>query len=506
MPEITFSKTIANEKILQNIFVGTGNEWKSTEQESLSIWESGQEKILFNTMRNAIQTAKRMICLQSYLLQDTAIIDDLVEAVDKRNVRVFVMDAAETRLGKLIEEENDFIAKDYAQMLNKKFQFRFVHRQAENLHAKFLLIDPQSNPQGFLFTGNFTKKPFFENPELAVKLNPEQIQEFFQLFVYHFWEYCTDEQTAKTSFNKVKGVGAFATPTLKYSLVTSPNPDLSNMQKNLLKAVQSAQSSISFSTFGFDVNNAVSQAVLEKQKAGVSICIFSRTRKKAIENNLQILLDNGAEMYCHPLIHGKSLLVDNKEGFIFTANFEKHGLETGFEVGIQLNLQQTQDLIYIYNIWEKSFPLQYKAECSIQKVDAYYEKFEKNDVKPIKVYIEEIETKSNERSIKKVLDLSNFLNHFQAPKDFASKNIKLEKIVKLELMPSSIAGLEQLSENIFKFNYQKTVKKNKKENTKEIEAILLDLPSNEVNEIKMGELLKVLNRPELQKLEIYTKQ
>ena len=89
----------------------------------------------------------------------------------------------------------------------------------------------------------------YSKPELAVELNKEQCEELFQVFVYHFWEHSTDEQTATDGFEKVKPANKFSLPTLKQILLTSPNTKNNSLNETLKKSIKNAQKSISFSTF-----------------------------------------------------------------------------------------------------------------------------------------------------------------------------------------------------------------------------------------------------------------
>jgi phosphatidylserine/phosphatidylglycerophosphate/cardiolipin synthase-like enzyme len=231
-------------------------------------------------------------------------------------------------------EEDSFITKEYKTMLEEKFKNNFIHRQAGNLHAKFILIDPKTNPKGYLFTGNFNLKPFYENPELAIELSMAKTKELFQVFVHHFWNHTTDEQTQSSQFDKVKPINKFETVDLKQILLTSPNKDLCNLKRTLLEVILKAEKEIQISTFGLDINHELSQTILDKLKKGVKVTVFCRPRLKTIKDHIEILAKNGAKVFCHPLIHAKSIIIDNKEAYVFSANFEEHGMDTGFEVGL----------------------------------------------------------------------------------------------------------------------------------------------------------------------------
>jgi len=492
MKELKYIKAFKNKGTIKNIFIPTEKQWQSTEKQKLSVTESGEHGILFNNIIQNINNAKEMVCLQSFLIQDTRIIDTLLIAKEK-GVKIYIMDSAEARLNNSpFEEDESFATKDYKKMLTEKFKNNFIHRQANNLHAKFILIDPKTNPQGYLFTGNFNKKPFFENPELAVNLSKKQVEELFKVFVYHFWEYTTDEQTATNQFEKVKSTGKFKQPNLKNILVTSPNNKMSNLKDNLLKSVKEAKKEIIFSTFGFDINHELSQEILTKLKSGVKTIVFCRPREKAIKGNIEILVNNGANVYCHPLIHAKSLIIDNNEAFIFSANFEKHGLDTGFEIGIKLNKTQLNDLTKIYTNWQQTFPYKYESEVLISEIDKYFNFGNKGHIE--ENIIKKAEQKSNNRSIKKVEDLINFFTDIKEPQ-FSSKKYEVERIAKFNEFKEPYKIQENIGEGVDIIKYERVIQKKTKkktQKTKQEQAVLLTTSKISTNK-GIKKLIDILN-------------
>lgn len=481
MHTINFKQTFRNEAILDNVFIPTTKNWQSTEEQQLSVIESGPKQVLFHNIIEHIQQAEEMICLQSFLIQDTSIIDALVEA-SQRDVKVFILDAAETRLKtQAYPEDDSFIADEYKEMINKKFRRNFVHRQAENLHAKFILMDPKSNnASGFLFTGNFNKKPLKENPELGVELDEIQTNELFKLFVYHFWEHTTDEQNDTQTFDKVRPANKFKAPQLDHILCTSPNANLSNLKNTLIDAIINSQESISFSTFGLDIEHELAKEILSKIKSGIEVTIFCRPREKTIVNHISELQKAGAKVFCHPFIHAKSIVVDDKEAYVFTANFEKHGMDTGFEVGLSLSNKQTKDLIGIHNKWKQNFPLTFHSQKSIQEISNY------NTFKNKALVTDKIsETKKipQKKEITKLLDLAAFFKDTYGTNDFEKhKNLEVEKVATLKgFVENESARLEPIDEALSRVLIKTTYSsKNKKEQNKPEESEIKWIAANKI--------------------------
>lgn len=424
---------VVNEGTIQFPILPNGSGWKSSEQSNLSVFESGEQKTLFSKIINSIDKAQEFICLQSFLIQDSALIDSLLKAVE-RKVKVFVLSSAEARLKDRIEEETDFIKANYIQLIDKKFKNNFVHRTAENFHAKYILIDPKTNPKGFICTNNFTENGFVKNPELAIELNKEQSEELFKVFVYHFWEHSTDEQTATTEFEKVKPANKFSLPKLNNILLTSPNSELNTLNEALNKAVKNAKKSISFSTFQLDKNTELIKTILEKTKQGIEVTLFCRPIEKQFKEQLKDLLETGVQIYFHSLIHAKSLLIDENIGFVFTANLTDNGLEKSLEVGIKLNEQQTADLNKIQTNWKKNFQSKAIKTANIKDLKEL-EVFK--DGKLIKKILLD-DNKEEKRKIFKVSDLLSFFNQKPELKDNSTKSLKLKLTAEIESLPKDI--------------------------------------------------------------------
>ena len=475
MNSVIITKEIENKDIIKNVFLSTKQVWKSTESSNLSVWESGEKQLLFKRIVDLIQGAKKMICLQSFLIQDTEIIDRLLEA-SKRGVKVYVMDSAEARLAsKPFEEAEHYSVTEYKKMINTKFRQHFVHRQASNFHAKFILIDPTTrSAQGVLFTGNFNIKPFKENPELGVELNPSQVEALFQIFVYHFWEYATHEQTISEKFDKLKPANKFKKPVVQQLLITSPDKTLSNLKETLLEQIKKAKQTLFFSTFGFDINNAVSKAILAKLEEGVLVMVFCRPREKAIYGNIEILANKGARVFCHELIHAKSIVIDTQWGAIFSANFEKYGMDESFEVGIALNGTQKDDLLKIYQIWEKTFPYEFKGEEMYSNLPHNYAQLTQKELKPFVTLPSENQVAST-KTIDTWKELVAFVEQEIKPKPARTRKIIQEKKAQFNsLKKRPFLQKKSLYKGLDLVSYEEVIKHKKTEKVITHEVLLLD--------------------------------
>lgn len=422
---------IVNESLIEFPVLPNGPGWASTEGDRLSVIESGKDRVLFSKFIKAIEGAKRLVCLQSFLIQDTEIIDALIDAVENRGVKVFVLSSVETRLKASIEEEPDFIKEDYINLLESKFKNHFVHRSAENFHGKYILVDPTTKPKGFICTNNFTQNGFTKNPELAVELNVEQCEELFKVFVYHFWEYSSDEQNATNEFASVKPAQKFSLPEFQHILLTSPNTKLNSLNKTLLKAVSKAKETISLSTFQMDKSTELVRAVSDKAKQGVSVTLFCRPMEQQFNEQLKPLLDAGVTVCFHPFMHSKSLLVDDKVGFVFTANLVANGLDNGLEVGVQLNEKQARDLVKIHQEWKKTFPAKAIRDSYVKELNEILVFKGRRLIS--KRLIDE--KKSVNKKVETVSELFSFFNQRPHIKDHLTKTLKVKLSAEIEDSP-----------------------------------------------------------------------
>ena len=336
--------------MIKSTFIDNGV-WQPLNKENATVLQASKDKVVFNKVFSLIQQAQESICLQSFLIQDTPIIDALIEAT-KRGVKVFVTSSAEARLKPKMEEDTDFRRDKYVKMLDEKFKYHFVHRSAANLHAKFIVIDGKTRPQGIIFTNNFTENGFFKNPELAVILNAAQAAELYTVFVFYFWEKTTHEQTADREFKSVKKAQKFNLPSLK-NILLSIDKSLIN---KVLESVNNAKKEIVFSTFSMDKDFSICQTIAKKQSQNIVVTLFTRSDNDQLNAAFKGFLNNKNSIYLHPFTHAKFILVDNTEGYIFTANFKQTDFENDFNVGIKLSQTQVEALNDIVNAWKTQFP------------------------------------------------------------------------------------------------------------------------------------------------------
>ncbi|GIV22458.1 MAG: hypothetical protein KatS3mg025_0117 [Bacteroidia bacterium] len=171
------------------------------------------------------------------------------------------------------------------------------------------------------------------------------------------------------------------------------------------------------------------QEIRKNAREGVKVKLFAPPHQDIIQ-----LVDEGIEVFLHPYMHAKSLLVDNQEGFIFTANLQEKGLKTGLEVGIRLAPEQVKDLMAIYGRWERTFPYKVKRSVPIQDLDTYYKLGSQNRLEPVKLIL--MGPKQTKRQkVQKVAELVRFFADINTSWDDKIKKRELELIAMVSPAP-----------------------------------------------------------------------
>lgn len=470
--------TIPNHKVLRNVFLPNGKNWISTETQSQLIFESGPGTLALNHICMQIDRAQTMVCLASFLVDQNPIVDALMRAAD-RGIKIYILGAATAKLAAEIEDTDHSHRKSYERLLKEVFKKRFLFRSAEYFHAKFILIDPMHSGSGFLCTCNFTTKAFTQNPEIILPLSPSQQKELFQIFIYHFWEQSQEEQTEGRDFKKIKPLNKFDFPQLKELILTTPSDVNSNLKNSLYTIIDEARQELVLSVFGMDVSHPLTQLLLQKLKKGLKITLFTRPRSSQSEP-LKQLLQAGAEIILHPLLHAKFLLVDQKRAWVFTANFQKHGMDSGFEVGAALSAGQVQQLRKIIKGWKQQFNYVMKETVNLRDINSNYWTLGERGLEPkeIKAF-----TKDRKKfSLKKVDEvMKSYGKEMKRTENGMSKELQLELEFKFPAFREKYKLKKQLKQGIKLVEYE--IGKKDKKVKKECLLVAQDARFNDFNSL-----------------------
>jgi phosphatidylserine/phosphatidylglycerophosphate/cardiolipin synthase-like enzyme len=320
------------------------------------IFQSGA-RALTERILSIIREAEDFVCLSSFIIQDSNITDEIKRSYS-RGVRVYILTSAEVNAKDPAEdiEGTDTERTAASRKLLEELGGRTLIKTGENLHSKFILADPLTRPRGMIFTANLTVRAITQNLELAVELSKKEVLELYRQFLAGFWVVAARtislSKDTGNSLRTVKKYPEFAGNEYSPQEIRWTIGDQCLIKDDVGKAIAAARESISLSAWTIDISHPVAMSLLEKASEGIKLTIFTRPDMKNIDF-INEVVRKGGKVYCHPLLHAKSLIVDDVYGLVMTANVSKLGLDGGFETGVILNARQIPVLKNIHEEWKR---------------------------------------------------------------------------------------------------------------------------------------------------------
>ncbi len=310
-----------------------------------------------------VRSARDILVFSSFLLSDEDLQDELMKAAE-RGVRVYGLTSIEAKLGREIRNDDKFgqkTAEEHRRMLDR-FAGHIFLRSSLSFHAKCLLADPHtSRPRGYLLTANLTAEALTRNEELAVRLSPEAGHAVYEHLRYAMWEMAERELTGPGQVQPISPLKEVLPPKQNGSVLATM-PDNQRIREELLRLIQSARRRIIVASFGWDPDHPVVEALCDRTAEGIAVTILARRRPNM--DALVKLRKAGARVLCFPYLHAKALVADD-EGIIMSANLQRQGLDTGFELGIRLERADTQRLATILGAWSDRAPWRLEVSARV---------------------------------------------------------------------------------------------------------------------------------------------
>ena len=317
-------------------------------------------KALIETVRKAEET----IIASSFLFADDEIERELLDAA-KRRVRVYLLTASDTQISnaKYEDDEDSFELKMIEQHKRTldRFAGKILLRSAGYIHAKFLIVGPRENAHGWLSTANFNLA-LQQSMELGLYVEKEQAQAIWDWFAWTFWESTEFELLSKGSMQKVKSppVHSPRPSTTNDSVLVTAKNGYKTIYEEAKRLIQEAKKEIIVSSYGLSAEHSLIYDLGQKADEGVRVTILTRPRK-AVHEAISLLKITDAKIYAHDKLHAKAIVSD-AGGMVMSANLEEKGLDSGFEIGMRLTLEQCDKVREILYDWEKDFPWRYELE------------------------------------------------------------------------------------------------------------------------------------------------
>lgn len=302
----------------------------------------------------AIDSAQQVVLLASFLFSDEEIAKALLRSAS-RGVRVYVITASEARLNSLPKDDDGFeqrMIQEHKGLLDKLADAVLL-RSAEHFHAKFLIVDPRGpRPQGFLSTANFNPA-LRDSVELGLALSADLVTTLAQWFSWVFWKESDHELSGKGRLARVEPPpGEVPEPKHKGLWVTTRSH--TSLRNAVLRIIDESRRELIVSSYGFELDHAVVARLIDKAKQGRKVTVYTRPRP-AVAKAVAEMNAAGVRVFAHDKLHAKAILSE-REAIILTANLETHGLDDGFEVGVQLSRPATDDLRATFEQWQENFP------------------------------------------------------------------------------------------------------------------------------------------------------
>ncbi|MDV0446409.1 Cardiolipin synthase [Methanosarcinaceae archaeon Ag5] len=415
---IDVEKENVNEKI-NNILMSVNSTsldlsaFPSLTMESRNLFVTSTALNLDKSLADNAKEAKDIICVSSYLIEDGIFMDALLEA-SKRGVRVYLLTAREEELS--VEKEDEFedgtnkkeIIESHKKLLDK-LAGKVLVRTSPHFHAKFALFDPKgSNPKGVFATCNFTKDAMSgKNIELALTMNDARdLQSFFTQFVEGFWNEAGHEMIRDDKTLHLISSSPFKE--IDVQKITHPCTckGKNTLRENLIRLIQSSQREIILSSWSFDKDHACMSEIKTAIQRGVHVKILCR--EKSFDSLMDLSLA-GAELYNFSTrVHCKFIISDSVKSMIMTSNYSNLGLDSGFEVGILLNENETKQFKRLVENLISQRMGEFKSNIELQKIPAGNHKLIQFDPK-IKIGFKEEPLQVEDRieiTNEKELDLS----------------------------------------------------------------------------------------------------
>lgn len=258
-------------------------------------------KILDN-ITNQIDNAKERVYVEVYIFTEKRIRKALINA-KKRWLDI-----------KVLLEKNVYLANNLNTATFKEWEKNGIEMKYSNSqnyalnHSKMMIIDDQV----IIWTANYSYSSFKYNREFFLFLKNEKLLKVF-LDIF------------ESDFNGIKK------NIYQNNLLLSPF----SSRKKIEYGIKNAKKSIQMYVENFS-DRDILQLLLEKRKEWVVIQIIFPDLKKVWSNKeeVELLQKNNIEikMIQKPIIHAKSLLIDEKYLYLWSENFSSYSLDKNREI------------------------------------------------------------------------------------------------------------------------------------------------------------------------------
>ena len=327
------------------------------------VWRTGPQGRFRQALVEALNSAKEVALVSSFLLADAFLADAMLGAAT-RGVRVYVLTASEQRIGKVVRDDEAFeqrMADEHKELL-ELLAGNVLLRSAEHIHAKFLVVDPHlpTGARAWLSTANFNKA-LEDSVELGVRLGSNDARALAACFKWAFWCEAERELRGARRLVEIRSSHPAAPPWPNGEAVVATLRDGTRLRDRVVALIKDARSEILVASYGLAADHAAVRALVEAAKRGVRVTLLTRPRR-AVAAGVAELASAGVSIVAHDNLHAKALFVEG-QALVMSANLEAQGLDQGFEVGAVVSGSVARGIAETLREWTASFPWVYRADA-----------------------------------------------------------------------------------------------------------------------------------------------
>jgi cardiolipin synthase A/B len=322
------------------------------------VWETDPTGALRSRAIHLMERAKEIVCVSSFILADPELHTTLLSA-SGRGVRVYLLTACEQKLLKDPRADDEFSERVQAQHVKMldELALRTLLRSGEDLHAKFLVVDPHGpSPEGILFTCNLATEGLTRNPELGIELSPDEAKDLFRMFLWGFWKQSKRELL---EMGKITGNRPYApTGLLPPKTLPCTVEGSTKLREEVLRLIEGSRKDLWVSSWKFIADHPATKALRDAAARGVRVRVLTSVRPAPDHMEALVgLAREGVEVRGHRYLHAKAIISDcqtQPQGLVMSANFDVNGLDQGYEAGVSLTGKRLSALQGILSRWWES--------------------------------------------------------------------------------------------------------------------------------------------------------
>lgn len=338
------------------------------------VWYAESTGTLRDRLVDLVASAREVLCISSFIIADPALHKAVLDAAG-RGIRIYVLTATEQRLLKGPARDDEFsdrMLADHVQLLDD-LALRTLLRSGEDLHAKYVLVDPNtSGTHGIIFTCNLATEGLTRNPELAIEVTGGDARDLFRMFLFGFWKQSKREllEPGKITANRP----------FQPENVTGPR-DLpctfdgsARLKAEVDRLVREARNELWIASWKFAPAHDSVSALETAARRGVGVRLLTSIRPSPEHMDALLSLSKaGVQIRGLRYLHAKAVISDLKggpEGLVMSANFDTHGLDDGYEVGIRLTDARLGSVLSIVKWWWESATHSLEVEKALGELPA----------------------------------------------------------------------------------------------------------------------------------------